>query len=85
MAGVGVPQFSAILECSAAASEAGVRIVADGGVKFSGDMTKALAAGAHVVMVGQLLAGTDESLETWRSTKDGASRSTGGGWVLSAQ
>ncbi|NLH87398.1 MAG: IMP dehydrogenase, partial [Firmicutes bacterium] len=54
-------QFSAILECSAAASEAGVRIVADGGVKFSGDMTKALAAGAHVVMVGQLLAGTDES------------------------
>ncbi len=61
VAGVGVPQFSAILECSAAASEAGVRIVADGGVKFSGDMTKALAAGAHVVMVGQLLAGTDES------------------------
>lgn len=61
VAGVGVPQFSAILECSAAASEAGVRIVADGGVKFSGDMAKALAAGAHVVMVGQLLAGTDES------------------------
>ncbi|MDD2201807.1 MAG: IMP dehydrogenase [Firmicutes bacterium] len=61
VAGVGVPQFSAVLECSAAASEAGVRIVADGGVKFSGDMTKALAAGAHVVMVGQILAGTDES------------------------
>ncbi|MGB4007951.1 MAG: IMP dehydrogenase [Bacillota bacterium] len=61
VAGVGVPQFSAILECAAAAAEAGIRIVADGGVKFSGDMTKALAAGAHVVMVGQLLAGTDES------------------------
>ncbi|MFH0957269.1 MAG: IMP dehydrogenase [Pseudomonadota bacterium] len=61
VAGVGVPQISAILECSKVASELGVPIIADGGVKFSGDVTKALAAGADTIMVGGLLAGTDES------------------------
>lgn len=61
VAGVGVPQISAIMDCAAAAKKFGVPLIADGGVKFSGDITKALAAGAHTVMIGGLLAGTDES------------------------
>ncbi|MFT4622085.1 MAG: IMP dehydrogenase [Polyangiales bacterium] len=61
VAGVGVPQLTAVAECSKVAREAGVRIIADGGVKYSGDMAKAIAAGADAVMVGSLLAGTDES------------------------
>ncbi|MHB8203606.1 MAG: IMP dehydrogenase [Desulfomonilaceae bacterium] len=61
VAGVGVPQVSAILECSKVAAELNVPMVADGGVKYSGDVTKALAAGANTVMIGGLLAGTDES------------------------
>ena len=61
VAGVGVPQFTAILDCVAEASKTGTPVIADGGVKFSGDITKALAAGASAVMVGSLLAGTDES------------------------
>jgi IMP dehydrogenase len=59
--GVGMPQFTAVLECAAAAAEVGVATVADGGVRYSGDIVKALAAGATAVMVGNLLAGTDES------------------------
>jgi IMP dehydrogenase len=61
VAGVGVPQLTALLDCVAAAAEADVPIVADGGVRTSGDFTKALAAGAETVMVGSLLAGTEES------------------------
>jgi len=61
VAGVGVPQISAILECAAAAAAAGVPIIADGGIKYSGDAVKALAAGAYSVMLGNLLAGTEES------------------------
>jgi IMP dehydrogenase len=61
VAGVGVPQLTAILECVSAAAEAGGPIVADGGIRNSGDLTKALAAGAETVMVGSLLAGTEES------------------------
>ncbi|MEI7448659.1 MAG: IMP dehydrogenase [Desulfomonile sp.] len=61
IAGVGVPQISAIMECAAKAEQLGVPIVADGGIKYSGDITKAIAAGAHTVMIGGLLAGTDES------------------------
>jgi IMP dehydrogenase len=61
VAGVGVPQISAIIDCAKAAARLGVPLIADGGVKFSGDITKALAAGADTVMVGGLLAGTDES------------------------
>jgi IMP dehydrogenase len=61
VAGVGVPQFSAILECAEAASRANVPIIADGGIKYSGDLAKAIAAGASVAMIGSLLAGTDES------------------------
>jgi IMP dehydrogenase len=59
--GAGVPQITAIAECYRATREAGVPIIADGGIKYSGDVTKALAAGASVVMIGSLFAGTDES------------------------
>jgi IMP dehydrogenase len=61
IAGVGVPQLTAILDCAKATREAGIPLVADGGIKYSGDVTKALAAGADVVMIGSLFAGTDES------------------------
>jgi len=59
--GAGVPQITAILECARAAKNSGVPIIADGGVKFSGDITKAIAAGASTVMIGGLFAGTEES------------------------
>lgn len=61
VAGVGVPQITAILEVARALEGTGVPLVADGGVRYSGDIAKALAAGAHTVMVGGLLAGTEES------------------------
>jgi IMP dehydrogenase len=61
VAGVGVPQVTAVMDCAEAASKHGVPIIADGGVKYSGDMTKALAAGASTVMIGSLFAGTKES------------------------
>jgi IMP dehydrogenase len=61
VAGVGVPQVSAILECAAQARRSGVPLVADGGIKYSGDVVKALAAGAGSVMIGSLFAGTDEA------------------------
>ncbi len=59
--GAGVPQIHAILECVRGAGKSRVPLVADGGIKFSGDVTKALAAGAHSVMIGSLFAGTDEA------------------------
>lgn len=61
VAGVGVPQMTAIVDCAAAAAETDTPIVADGGIKFSGDFAKAIAAGASVAMVGSMLAGTDEA------------------------
>ncbi|MEW6658709.1 MAG: IMP dehydrogenase [Thermodesulfobacteriota bacterium] len=61
IAGVGVPQLSAIMDCSKATRKADIPLIADGGIKYSGDITKALAAGADVVMIGSLFAGTDES------------------------
>jgi IMP dehydrogenase len=61
VSGAGVPQISAIMECSRVAQKAKVPLVADGGIKFSGDVTKAIAAGADCVMIGSLFAGTDES------------------------
>src|SRR5215467_13937779 len=61
VSGAGVPQITAISECSRATREASVPLIADGGIKFSGDITKAIAAGADAVMIGSLLAGTDES------------------------
>jgi IMP dehydrogenase len=61
VAGVGVPQFSAIMECAEAAALSDVPVIADGGMRYSGDIAKALGAGASACMVGSLLAGTDES------------------------
>ena len=61
VAGVGVPQLTAIMECAEVAAKAGVPVIADGGIKYSGDLAKAIAAGASVAMIGSLLAGTDES------------------------
>jgi IMP dehydrogenase len=61
VAGVGVPQLTAVMECAREASRAGVPIIADGGIRFSGDIVKAIAAGASCVMIGSLLAGTDEA------------------------
>ncbi len=61
IAGIGVPQLSAIMECARAARPAGIPVIADGGVRYSGDIVKALAAGADTVMIGSLFAGTDES------------------------
>ncbi len=59
--GAGVPQLTAVLECGLAAREVGVTLISDGGIRNSGDITKALAAGGHAVMVGSLLAGTTQS------------------------
>ena len=61
VAGVGVPQITAIDECVSVARKAGVPIIADGGIKYSGDVAKALAVGASIIMIGSLLAGTEES------------------------
>jgi IMP dehydrogenase len=61
IAGIGVPQITAIRQCCGVARAAGVPLIADGGIKFSGDITKAIAAGADVVMIGNLFAGTEES------------------------
>ncbi len=61
VAGVGVPQLTAVMEAADEAVKSGIPVIADGGIKYSGDMAKALAAGAHCVMIGSLLAGTDES------------------------
>ncbi len=59
--GIGVPQITAVMDCSKAAAEYEIPVIADGGVKYSGDITKAIAAGANVVMAGSLFAGTEES------------------------
>jgi len=61
IAGIGVPQITAIINCKSISSKTGVPLIADGGIKFSGDITKAIGAGAHVVMIGGLFAGTEES------------------------
>lgn len=61
VAGIGVPQITAISDCAEAADKLGKAIIADGGIKYSGDLTKAIAAGASAVMIGSLFAGTDES------------------------
>jgi IMP dehydrogenase len=61
VAGVGVPQLTAIMDAVSAAKDRGVPVIADGGIRYSGDLAKAIAAGAHVAMVGSLLAGTEES------------------------
>ena len=65
VAGIGVPQVSAIMDCYTVAKEYGVPLIADGGIKYSGDMTKAIAAGANVCMMGSIFAGCDESPGTF--------------------
>jgi IMP dehydrogenase len=61
VAGVGIPQITAIMNCRAASEKSNVPLIADGGIKFSGDVSKAIGAGAHTVMIGGLFAGTEES------------------------
>lgn len=61
VAGAGIPQITAIMNCRSRSSKTGVPLIADGGIKYSGDVTKAIAAGAHCVMIGSLFAGTEES------------------------
>jgi IMP dehydrogenase len=61
VAGAGVPQVTAVMECARAAAKYDIPVISDGGIKFSGDVTKALAAGAEAVMIGSLFAGTDEA------------------------
>ncbi|MCL1954620.1 MAG: IMP dehydrogenase [Brevinematales bacterium] len=61
IAGIGVPQFTAVLDCAEEAEKSGIPVIADGGIKFSGDITKAIGAGANVVMIGNLFAGLRES------------------------
>ncbi len=61
ISGAGMPQITAVIDCASVASKSGVPVIADGGIKFSGDITKAIAAGADAVMLGGLFAGTDES------------------------
>ena len=65
VAGIGVPQITAIMDCYNAAKGSGIPIIADGGIKYSGDMTKAIAAGANVCMMGSIFAGCDESPGTF--------------------
>ncbi len=65
VAGIGVPQITAIMDCYKAAKEYAIPVIADGGIKFSGDMTKAIAAGANVCMMGSIFAGCDESPGTF--------------------
>lgn len=65
IAGIGVPQISAVMDCYQAAAQSGIPIIADGGIKYSGDMTKAIAAGANVCMMGSIFAGCDESPGTF--------------------
>ena len=65
VAGIGVPQITAVMDCYEAAKEYGIPIIADGGIKYSGDMTKAIAAGANVCMMGSIFAGCDESPGTF--------------------
>ena len=65
VAGIGVPQISAVMDCYAVAKECGVPIIADGGIKYSGDLTKAIAAGGSVCMMGSIFAGCDESPGTF--------------------
>ncbi|MEU9790269.1 IMP dehydrogenase [Streptomyces sparsogenes] len=80
VAGTGVPQLTAIMDCAAAAAERGVGVIADGGIRESGDIAKSLAAGAHAVMLGSALAGADESAAT-PVTRNGRAYKVSNGFV----
>ena len=67
VSGVGVPQVSAVMDCYEVAKEYGIPVIADGGIKYSGDITKAIAAGANVCMMGSIFAGCDESPGSFRT------------------
>ena len=80
VAGIGVPQITAVMDCYSVAKEYGIPIIADGGIKYSGDMTKAIAAGANVCMMGSMFAGCDESpgtFELYQGRKYKVSRGMG--------
>ena len=80
VAGIGVPQITAVMNCYSVAKEYGVPIIADGGIKYSGDVTKALAAGGSVCMMGSIFAGCDESRVPLSCTRDVSIRYTAA-WV----
>ena len=82
VAGIGVPQITAVMDCYEAAKEYGIPIIADGGIKYSGDMTKAIAAGANVCMMGSIFAGCDESPGTFELYQEESTRFTAE-WDLS--
>ena len=71
-----MPQLTAIMNCAEQADKMGKRIIADGGIKYSGDIVKAIGAGASVVMIGSLFAGTLESRARSKFTREGVSRYT---------
>ena len=81
VAGIGVPQITAVMNCYEVAKEYGVPIIADGGIKYSGDMTKAIAAGANVCMMGSIFAGCDESPGTFELYQEENTKYTAV-WVL---
>ncbi len=70
VAGIGVPQITAVMDCYEVANRYGIPIIADGGIKYSGDMTKAIAAGANVCMMGSIFAGCDESPGTFEFIRE---------------
>lgn len=76
IAGIGVPQITAVYDCATVAREYGIPVIADGGIKYSGDITKAIAAGAAAVMLGSLLAGTERARANRRFIRAAASRYT---------
>ena len=84
VAGIGVPQVTAVFDIACEASKYGIPVIADGGIKYSGDIAKAIAAGADVVMIGSLVAGCKESPEKPSYIRAASSRSTAE-WEVSAQ
>lgn len=78
VAGVGIPQITAVANVAEALQGSGIPVIADGGIRYSGDLAKALAAGAHAVMIGGLFAGTEEAPGRWSCTRAAPTRATAG-------